>query len=151
VKRSALVVVAATVLVGALAPVATAETRQHQRIEREMRTDCQFEFINRQSWTDWEEKLTARCLVRKWSVPGGFYQLSSVISCESGWYRFARNPSGYLGLSQQDAGSWPYRVRTYEPVGWNLKPYWANPRSNLTVAVKMAHYDGDWGQWAGCA
>ena len=148
-KRSLLVVVAATVLLGALAPEATAETRQHQRIEREMRTDCQFDFITGQPWTDWEEKLTARCLVQKFPVSGGLPKLDSVISCESGWYRFASNGGGYLGLGQHAASAWYGRVHAYEPANWNLKPAWSNSRSNLTVTGRMAHSVG-WSPW-GCA
>jgi hypothetical protein len=150
-KRAITVLVAGTILLGASAPIATAENRQKERIEREMRTDCQFEFVHDAHWTDWEERLTARCLVRKWSVPGGLPQLASVISCESGWWRFARNPSGYVGLGQHDAGAWPSRVRSWAPAHWDLNPYWANSRSNLTVTVRMAHADGHWGQWSGCA
>jgi hypothetical protein len=134
-------------LVLALGPMATAG--QKDRIRREMRTDCQFDFISNRAWTPWEESLTGRCLVQKWPVSGGFPKLSAVIQCESGWYRYAYNPNGHVGLSQQDAGSWSYRLRAYEPPGWELKPAWWNPRSNLTVAVRMAHSSG-WGAWT-CA
>lgn len=146
-KRVLMALVAGAVLVGATAPMAIAG--QRERIHREMRSDCQFDFITSRPWSPWEETLTARCLTAKWPVPGGYPQLSSVISCESGWYRFASNGGSYLGLGQHAASAWPYRVRSYEPAGWDLKPAWWNPRSNLTVTVRMAH-SGGWSPWT-CA
>jgi hypothetical protein len=137
----------AGLLVLGVMPMATAD--QKERIHREMHSDCQFDFITSRVWSPWEEHLTARCLVLKWPVSGGLPKLDSVISCESGWYRYASNGGSYLGLGQHAASSWPGRVRAYEPPGWRLRPAWWNSRSNLTVTVRMAHSVG-WGPWT-CA
>jgi hypothetical protein len=137
--------VAGLIVLG-LGPMAAAT---QQRVRHEMRTDCQFQFVNDAAWTAHEEHLTARCLVRHWSVSGGLAELNSVIACESGWNRWANNGGNYLGLGQHAASAWASRVHTYEPAHWVLKPAWSNSRSNLTVTVRMAHASG-WGAWS-CA
>jgi hypothetical protein len=121
-------------------------------ITREDKQECSFNEMNTLiDWTNREERRTAFCVVRRWSVPGGLSQLISVGDCESGWWRFAYNDNGHAGLFQHDTDSWDYRVNTYEPKGWELKKGWANSRSQIVVTARMAHDDGDWGQWSGCA
>ena len=141
--------VAGAILLGAAAPIATA---QPHRFQREMKTDCQFDYLDSAAWTHREELVTARCLVQHFPVSGGLPKLDSVIDCESHWNRFVVGGAGdnYVGLGQHDSGSWSYRVNAYEPAHWNLKSPWWNARSNLTVTVRMAHSSG-WGAWAGCA
>lgn len=122
-------------------------------MNRYQKQHCLFNGMNEKiDWTNREERRTAWCVVtRHWSVPGGITQFISVADCESSWYRFARNPYGYVGLFQHDSDAWPYRVRSLEPQGWELDPAWSNSRSQIVVSARMAHNDGDWGQWAGCA
>ena len=121
-------------------------------ITREDKQECSFNEMNTKvDWTNREERRTAFCVVRRWSVPGGLSQFISVGDCESGWWRFAYNDNGHAGLFQHDTDSWPYRVNAYEPQGWDLKEGWMNSRSQIVVSARMAHNDGDWGQWAGCA
>jgi hypothetical protein len=121
-------------------------------ISKEDKQECSFNEMNTKvDWTNREERRTAFCVVHRWSVPGGLSKLISVGDCESGWYRFAYNDGGYGGLFQHDLDSWQYRVNSYEPKGWELKEGWSNSRSQLVVTARMAHNDGDWGQWAGCA
>jgi len=124
-----------------LAPV------QHWRYDR-----CQFQSLMPGLWTPREERLSAKCAVRHWSVPGGLSQMLSVGQCESGWNRFSHSPLGYVGIFQHDEDSWAGRVATFEPgPHWDLSSQWTNSRSQVIVTARMAHNDGDWGQWAGCA
>jgi hypothetical protein len=112
--------------------------------------ECRFQSLNRGTWTSREEVLTARCAVAKWTPAGGFAKVDSVISCESGWNRFAYNPAGpYVSLAQHALSAWPYRLRSYRPAGWSLSPRWQNARSALVVTVRMAA-SGGWGPWS-CA
>jgi hypothetical protein len=126
------------------------ETRFTGTRDRWRENECRYQGLRKATWTAAEEAKTARCVVGKWSVPGGLNTLRSVIACESGWYRLAYNPSGpYVGLAQHALSAWRSRVRAYEPGWWELSPRWQNSRSMLTVTARMAHAVG-WGPW-GCA
>lgn len=111
---------------------------------------CRFQSLDPGVWTNREEQRTAWCVERRWPVPGGIGKLSAVIDCESGWSRFAYNPSGpYVGLAQHDLSSWPYRVQSYRPTWWYLRPGWKNSRTQIVTTVRMVRAVG-WGPWA-CA
>jgi hypothetical protein len=117
---------------------------------------CRFDWLDHQTWTNREEHRTASCVLERWSVPGGLAKFDSVIDCESGWSRFAYNPGNpeisgdeYVGLAQHDEQSWPYRVHSYEPPWWHLKPEWSNPRTQIVVTVRMVIAQG-WSAWS-CA
>ena len=113
--------------------------------------ECLFNSMNKHAeWTRKEELRTAWCVIERWSVPGGHTKFNAVASCESGWYRFAYNPNGHAGLFQHDTDYWADRVRSYEPVGWELKDSWQNPRTQIIVTARMVHSSGSWGAWA-CA
>lgn len=147
-KRYLLAAVAAAVLIGAVAPEATAGVRQRVRVEREMETDCQFDWINpSERWTAFEESLTARCVVARWPVEGGFSKLWCVGAHESGWNRFARSPYGHVGIFQHVGSAWPGRFDTYRPDGWsNLLRPWKNSRTMIVISVRMQRAQG-WGPW----
>jgi len=122
-----------------------------QANQQEMREQqCRYQWMDPGTWTAKEEALTARCVVARWSVPGGITTFSAVIACESRWSRFAYNPTGpYVGLGQHALGAWPTRVNGYSPPLWNLSPRWQNSRTMLTITARMAHSVG-WGPWS-CA
>jgi hypothetical protein len=84
----------------------------------------------------------------RWPVSGGLRKLIRVGHCESGWSRLATN-GRYVGLFQHDAGAWGYRVRRYEPQLWDLQPGWRNPRTQITVTVRMVRDEG-WSPWPYC-
>lgn len=128
-----------------ISPTATADT-----LTREQKQECQFNSMNTQmDWTDREEARTTWCVLEHWPVPGGISKFRAVGQCESGWYRFSYNPNGHAGIFQHDVDAWPYRVRSYEPVGWNLKPGWTNSRTQIVVTARMVRAQG-WGAWT-CA
>ena len=113
---------------------------------------CKFQSLDHGLWTAREERLTAACVNSRWHAPGGLSEVMSVGSCESGWNREAVSSSGtYVGLFQQHEPSWDDRLAAWSPTHWGLKSDWRNSRSMIVVSIRMAHADGDWGQWAGCA
>ena len=63
----------------------------------------------------------------------------------------ASNGGDYLGVYQHAARYWPARVRALAPTAWAkpLGPSAFNARSNVVVALRMAHAGG-WGAWS-CA
>lgn len=125
---------------------ASAETHQHEMREKQ----CRYQWVDPGTWTAKEELRTARCVLTRWSVPGGWTEFNAVISCESGWNRLAYNGAGpYVGLGQHTLGSWSARMASYSPPLWHLSPSWRNSRTMLTITARMAHSVG-WGPW-GCA
>jgi hypothetical protein len=119
----------------------TANWRQEQ---------CRFQGLDKGVWTQPEEDRTAWCVLKRWSVPGGLTKFRAVISCESGWWRLAYNALGpYVGLAQHALASWYYRVKSYTPTWWHLRPGWRNSRTQLIVTARMVR-DVGWGPWA-CA
>lgn len=133
---------------GANPPEATSQVIVHPSSWRW--DECRFQGLFHVKWAQAEEELTARCAVRHWGVPGGFAKLDDVISCESGWNRFAVSASGsYVGLAQHVARSWYARFRAFAPPLWQLRSAWWNSRTHLIVTVRMVHAGG-WAPWA-CA
>ena len=132
-------------LVAVLGSVVAPASPHHDAIQQ-----CRFDWLDHQTWTNREEHRTASCVLDRWAVPGGLAKFDSVIDCESGWSRFAYNTAGpYVGLAQHDLESWPYRVTTYEPPWWHLKPLWSNPRTAIVVTARMVIAQG-WSAWS-CA
>ena len=160
-KRGIIAAAAAVLLVGDATglPASSAEKpATHSQVlaagdaNRESRREnqCRFQWIDRATWTAREEWRTARCVTTKWAIPGGLSKLLSVGNCESGMSRLAWNPSGpYVGLFQHSLSAWPYRVGSYEPEWWTLRPGWRNSRTAITVTVRMVRSVG-WGPWT-CA
>jgi len=112
--------------------------------------ECRFQGLDRGVWTQREEDRTTWCVLRRWPVPGGLTKFRSVISCESGWWRLAVNPGGpYVGLAQHALSSWYYRVRSYAPPWWHLRPWWGNSRTMIVVTARMVEAVG-WRPWS-CA
>ena len=114
--------------------------------------ECRFQSLQHALWTDREERLTAKCAVSKWAVPGGLSELLAVGSCESGWNRLAYNPNGHAGLFQHDLGAYIGRVRTYDPPAWDqpLSTKWTNSRGQVVMTTRMVHAIGGWSPWT-CA
>jgi phage-related tail fiber protein len=145
-------IVFAVLLLGFALLIHADQANAVERMSRHQKQECLFNGMNeRVDWTNPEERRTAWCVTRRYHVPGGIRQMLHVGDCESSWYRFASNRGNYLGLFQHDSDSWHYRVTHYEPQGWKLAQSWTNSRSQIVVTARMAHNDGDWGQWAGCA
>jgi hypothetical protein len=116
-----------------------AQANQQEMRERQ----CRYQWVDKGAWTAREEARTARCVVARWSVPGGLEAFDRIISCESGWNREAYNPSGpYVGLGQHDLGSWASRFRSYDPEWWHLSSRWQNSRTMLTITARMMHSVG---------
>jgi hypothetical protein len=112
---------------------------------------CRFQSLERPTWTQREEDLTAACVERELGpVEGGLSKLMAVGQCESHWNRVASNGGQYLGLFQHSASYWPGRVASLLPKGWRIGPWqrWQNSRSQVIVTVKMARYG--WAEWS-CA
>jgi hypothetical protein len=113
--------------------------------------ECRFARLDGQGgWAQREVVLTIQCSVAKWSVSGGADFATSVAACESGLRADAWNPGGYAGVFQHAVRYWPGRLRSLAPA-WD-KPLASSPfnaRSNVVVAIKMAHAGG-WGPWS-CA
>ena len=130
-----------------LALAIPAEANQQEIRERQ----CRYQWLDKGTWTDREEHRTARCIVEKFGVIGGYPVLNSVIDCESGWYRFASNGGRYLGLAQHAASLWAGRVESFMPDAWKVGPWWrwTNPRSQVVTTVRMVNGSG-WGAWS-CA
>jgi hypothetical protein len=127
-------------------PLSAQAAVSHERAKAE----CRFQWMDRGVWTQHEEDVTAWCVERKWPVFGGLAKLRAVISCESGWSRFAYNAGGpYVGLAQHALASWSSRVKAYEPTWWDLRPGWRNSRTQIVVTARMVQAEG-WGPWA-CA
>jgi hypothetical protein len=119
--------------------LANAQANQQEMRERQ----CRYQWVDKGTWTPKEEARTARCVVERWSVPGGLSTFDAVISCESGWNRLAYNSGGpYVGLAQHALSSWSSRVRTYTPSFWHLFPGWRNSRTMLTITARMMNAEG---------
>jgi Ni/Co efflux regulator RcnB len=144
-KRLVTAAIAASLLAGAMGPPSNAEEARQGESRRE--SECRFQHLDRATWTPREEWRTAKCVVERWPIYGGLTKLLDVGSCESGMNRFAYNSAGpYVGLFQHALPSWTYRVSTYEPEWWALRPRWQNSRTAITVTVKMVQAVG-WSPW----
>jgi hypothetical protein len=141
-KRAFTVLLAGTLMLGLMAPSASAGWRNNE---------CRYRSLNgSQDWSNREEKLTARCLAKKFkvSVDTTLY----VISRESGWYRFAVNrSSGAKGLMQHIERYFCGRLATAKQMKPALKPYgggcnWRNPRQNIAAGMALVRKSG-WHHW----
>jgi hypothetical protein len=101
--------------------------------------ECRFQSLDKPTWTQREELLTARCATGKWAVPGGLAEFDAIAQCESGWNRFASNGGSYLGLFQHAASSYVERVRAFEPKSWEkgLSDRWTNSRGQIVMSARM--------------
>jgi hypothetical protein len=129
---------------------AASGTQQQQTRER----TCRYQWVDRGTWTDREERRTLECVVDHFGpIDGGIDKARQVGSCESGWWRKAGAANGYryLGLFQHAATDWPSRVAWAMPDGWRVGPWssWTNSRAQIVVTVRMVHASG-WGAWS-CA
>jgi hypothetical protein len=149
VKRVVVAALTTGLLAGVVGgPLSPVEATQQGESRRE--SQCRFQHLDRATWTPREEWRTAKCVVERWPIYGGLTKLLAVADCESSMNRLAVSASGsYVGWMQHDRSSWPYRVSTYEPEWWELKPKWSNTRSQIVVSVLMVRREG-WFHWT-CA
>lgn len=131
-----------TVLVGALLLIPTQDAQAGWRSKQ-----CRYQGVDRGHWTKHEVHLTIHCAVSKY--PTSHSTADGVASRESGMNYDARNSdSGACGVYQHLPHLWPDRVQ-----GFNHRHPWFdlgtscyNARSNVLVAISMAHRNG-WGPW----
>jgi hypothetical protein len=138
-------------IAGAVVASMATPTAVRAGITERNETLCQYQHLQPGTWTPREERRTAACVVDRFGpIAGGLTKLRAVGQCESGWWRFARNPAGYLGLFQHGEDSWLARVRAYQPHWWpQLAARWTNSRTQLVVTVRAVRASG-WGAWS-CA
>lgn len=100
-------------------------------------------------WNRQELHGAVRCVTSKWHVPGGVRRAARIINCESGWGIHASNSCchGLLALHESYFGGWFRRFNPHR--GWKLQHAIENPRTNLTIGLRLAHAQG-WGSWS-CA
>ena len=127
-------------------------TQQAQANEDWRQRECRYQSLDKGTWTAREERLTASCVVSRWSVPGGLAHFVAIGQCESGWNRFASNAGRYLGVFQHAASYWPSRVNHAMPDGWKVGPWqrWTNSRSQIVTTARMVHGARNWSAWS-CA
>jgi hypothetical protein len=114
--------------------------------------ECRYaRWDGRAGWSTQEVRRTIVCAVGKWSVQGGAGAAIAIAACESGLNANASNGGRYLGVYQHAAAYWPARVDAFNPPTWDrpLSRSAFNARSNVVVAIRMAHAGG-WGPWS-CA
>ena len=124
-----------------------------ERNERRLK-ECRFRHFEKpyRSFSDREIKITVRCAVAHWSVPGGIDKALQVGHCESGYNEYAANAySSASGVFQFLDSTWSSTYSRFRELArrWSLRSSVFNGRSNVVMAVKKAHVDG-WGAWS-CA
>lgn len=108
---------------------------------------CSYQGLDRGRWTDHEVRATIRCAVRHWHV--NEHIAMCVARAESGFFYKAHSPTNDLGVYQHHAPYWPGRQNKFDrhrPLLRNIKESPYNARSNVLVAIRMAHAGG-WGPW----
>lgn len=111
--------------------------------------ECRFGGVARAAWTVHEIKLTMKCAIDKWPVPGGFDKAVRVAECESGSDLMDTDDSdGYIGTYQQSVRYWPTRQNEWSPKHWDhpLAESGNNPRANIVVSIRMARTN-NWHDW----
>lgn len=101
------------------------------------------------AWENGQGKVAdlIRCAARVWDAPRTPDYAVCIARHESGLNPDSYNPNGHVGLFQHTESAWPGRVRKFiRPLGFNATS-WHNGEINTIVAMRMAHADGDWGQW----
>lgn len=118
----------------------TAQAKDTEWREKE----CRYQSLDKGLWTAREERLTAECATRKWSVPGGLSEFDAIAACESGWNRFANNAGRYVGLFQHAASAYVARIQQYDPPAWDrgLSTRWQNSRGQIVMSARMMHAVG---------
>jgi soluble lytic murein transglycosylase-like protein len=127
-----------------------AERRERRHRRYRWRT-CRFGTLvdPRWTWTRYEVQQTIRCAVRHYPV--SLSHAMYVADRESSFFAKARNPSsGACGIYQHLPSYWPVRVRSLARAHprWSLAGSCYSARSNVLVAIWMAHTSG-WGPWGG--
>lgn len=108
---------------------------------------CSYNSLDRGKWTDHEVRATIRCGVEHWHVPGGRSKALCIARRESGFEARAVSPTNDIGVYQHHRPYWPERQNKYDKRPWPLGESGFNGRSNVLVAIRMAH-SGGWSPWA---
>jgi hypothetical protein len=116
---------------------------------RERLSHCRYGSLdgNWKVWGTREVKRTIECAAQKF--PTSLSTALYVADRESGFYARAVNPSsGTCGIFQHMPQYWPGRVAAFRHAHPAIKisPSCFNARSNVLVAIWMAH-TGGWGPW----
>lgn len=111
------------------------------------REQFRFQGLDRGKWTDHEVKATIRAVAHRWHVPGGVDKALDVARCESG---FEHVTSGsHLGVYQFARQTWRSQTRRFRERRRRLdvSRRALNARSNVAVAIWLAHTRAGWGPW----
>jgi hypothetical protein len=97
-----------------------------------------------------EVRETIRCAVARWPVPGGLDTALYIARRESGFNWYANNPtSSAAGVYQWVSGTWSAEVSRFSEMvklQHMSRSVW-NARSNVLIAVRLAHGCGCWAPW----
>ena len=110
---------------------------------------CKFQTVEAGKWTVNEVKLTIECAVQHWPV--SLDHALYVANRESGFRWDATNAtSGACGVFQHLPEFWPIRQDNFDRLypRWHIRESCYNARSNILVAIWMAH-TGGWAPWGG--
>jgi len=108
---------------------------------------CRYQTVDKGKWTVREVDLTINCAVVHFPV--SYSTAHYVADRESNHLWFARNAySGACGIYQHLPRYWASRVSEFTKAHphWDLGRSCYNARSNILVAIRMAHRGG-WGPW----
>lgn len=149
--KKLLATAAVAVLLLAVQGITSNFSIQAQEPKTTWRSDeCRFGGLQPRAWTVKEIRSTIACAQERWPVPGRTPKALAVARCESGPDLKDPGHDAYLGTFQHSARYWPARYRNLAP-DWSkaLSPDGVNPRSNVVIAIRLAHIGG-WGPWS-CA
>jgi len=123
-----------------------------ERNERRLK-ECRFRHFEKpyRSFSDREIKITVRCAVAHWSVPGGIDKALQVGHCESGYNEHAANPySSASGVFQFISSTWDSVLRRWREFRrrWDVGTGVFNGRNNVLLAIRLAHTKAGWGPWS---
>jgi len=143
----------------AIAVATPAHAVQGRFVGSHQTPSCHFRYLDgNPAFSKDEVRYTIRCAVRRWPVPGGYYNgiyLSgldlalAIARRESGFNWYAANPtSSASGVYQFVSGTWSGQVsgraELFNKQELNRSVF--NARSNVMVAIRYAHGAG-WGPW----
>ena len=111
---------------------------------------CRYQGLERKDWTDTEVRKTIRCAVDHWRVPGGRPKALDVARCESGFEADALSSTGSAGVYQFISSTWDSVLKRWREFRrrWDVGTGVFNGRTNVLLAIRLAHTDAGWGPWS---